>query len=214
MTISLTQLTPRLMFAHLQRRRRAKRLGVNFSRRGSFRLPNRLLLGGNTIELDLLHERGTKADFLGIFLDDMYMIESLEGMRSVLDIGANQGLFSIYARSLYPDATIHAYEPNPALEAPLGKNCEPLDIAVFMEGVSEADGSCNLQPMGDSNLTRTVSADKGGVPVVGIARALERLGGQVDLLKLDCEGCEWEVFKDRGSLRRVRYLTPCGAPAI
>lgn len=37
--------------------------------------------------------------------------------------------------------------------------------------------------------------------------ALDRLGGSADLMKLDCEGAEWEMFEDRESWSRVRFVT-------
>lgn len=204
---SFPTITPRLILGHLQRWRRARRLGVDFLRRGSFRLPSRLRLNGKTIDLDLLDEHGTNADFIEIFLNDMYMIESIRNIQSVLDVGANQGLFSIYARHLYPGARIHAYEPNSGLEGRLRRNCSLLDIDVFMEGVAATDGACNLQPMGDSNQTRIVTTETGGIPVTSLSQVLERIGGAVDLMKLDCEGFEWDILTDQQSLRRVRWLT-------
>jgi FkbM family methyltransferase len=135
------------------------------------------------------------------------MIEPIRDIRSVVDVGANQGLFTMYARALFPDARIHAYEPNRDLDFPLKENCRIAGAELFFEGVGAADGTCELISGGDSNLSRTVHSDAGGIRVTGIERVLDRLGGHADLLKLDCEGCEWHVFKARDSLRRVRYLT-------
>jgi hypothetical protein len=32
------------------------------------------------------------------------------------------------------------------------------------------------------------------------------MGGALDLLKLDCEGAEWDIFKDVEALRQVRLI--------
>jgi hypothetical protein len=54
-------------------------------------------------------DSGTKNAFLEVFLDDCYGIESIgHSVRTVLDIGAHAGFFSMHARNTYPDAIIHA----------------------------------------------------------------------------------------------------------
>jgi len=203
---TLPTLTPRLVLDHLQRWRRARRLGVSFLRRGTFRLPSEIRVNGKMITLDLLYQPGTRDDFISIFLSNMYMIENLSGIHSILDIGGNQGLFSVYARSLHPDAAIHVYEPNPAMQKHLKTNCSPLNIDIFEEGVAARDGVCALQLTEEANQTRIVTTEGGDVAVTSIARAIDRMGGSVDLLKLDCEGFEWDILTDRDSLRRVRWL--------
>jgi FkbM family methyltransferase len=156
--------------------------------------------------LNLIEEEGTIADFIGIFLEDMYMIENLKNIHSVIDIGANQGLFALYARSLYPEAKIHAYEPNPVLSPRLRAHCAAIEADVFVEAVGSSDGRCSLEIIGDSNLTRAHSAEAGEAILTSIARVIDRVGAEVDLLKLDCEGFEWKIFEDGATLRRARYL--------
>jgi hypothetical protein len=48
---------------------------------------------------------------------------------------------------------------------------------------------------------------EGGVQQISFSDAAQRLGGYIDLLKLDCEGGEWSLFEDFDTWRRVRYLT-------
>lgn len=191
---------------HFRRRRRAHRYAIEYSRRANFRLPRWIRIGERDFPLDLLDEGGTVADFLGIFLDNMYMIEDLEGVNSVIDVGANQGLFAIYARSLYPRATIHAYEPNPWLSRRLTAHCAAIEAETFVEAVGSSDGFCRLEMIGDSNLTRAHLAETGETILTSIARAIDRIGSEVDLLKLDCEGFEWDIFENGAALRRVRHL--------
>jgi hypothetical protein len=35
---------------------------------------------------------------------------------------------------------------------------------------------------------------------------MDRLGADVDLMKIDCEGAEWDLFEDGDSLRRVKEI--------
>lgn len=187
-------LAPANLAGHFHRVRRARRLGIAFTRRASFQLPTRVSLSQSIVELDLLDKLGTKNDFLGIFLDDMYRLEILRDVarpvRNIVDIGANQGLFTVCARAYFPDAAIHAYEPNPALRVILSTNAGRVGATVFMEAVGAQDGRVRIEPQGDSNLTRVATDPEGDVPMTPFAEVVRRAGGTIDLLKLDCEG--WE----------------------
>ena len=44
----------------------------------------------------------------------------------------------------------------------------------------------------------------GSNPIVPLATALQRIGGRVDLLKMDCEGAEWDILRDQTSLQKAR----------
>ena len=46
----------------------------------------------------------------------------------------------------------------------------------------------------------------GDIPQVAFRTCILRLGGGVDLLKLDCEGAEWSILTDTESLAAVRSL--------
>ena len=47
----------------------------------------------------------------------------------------------------------------------------------------------------------------GTIPQVAVRTAVERMGGVVDLVKMDCEGAEWEMLEDLGSWSGVRFVT-------
>jgi FkbM family methyltransferase len=118
----------------------------------------------------------------------------LSSVRTILDVGANLGFFSMAARSHYPQATIHAYEPNPRILPFLKANTSELGINIYPEAVGGLNGRVSMDDWGDSNLARTVGDRDGSVSQVSLSIAIERLGGTVDLLKLDCEGAEWGMF--------------------
>lgn len=180
-----------------RRRINSIRFGVPFSLSRNIDIPNRLEVGEDYIDLKHPNEHGVKADFAGIFLDDCYGLLSLElpDGPSILDVGANVGLFSLAARKVYSQAIIHSYEPNSQLEPYLRHHASRAGFNYFMEAVGPTDGRAELIRDGDSNQTETQIDDAGAVRMVSFRRALSRLGDQVDLLKLDCEGCEWPLFK-------------------
>jgi FkbM family methyltransferase len=143
-----------------------------------------------------------------ILIEDCYHIASLRGkVNTVLDVGANIGLFSISASFYFPGAIIHSYEPNSILKAYLAHNCDSVGASYFLEAVGLENGLVNLRE-GENSLHSTTShGTSGTVACVAFREAIQRLGGSVDLVKLDCEGAEWQIFEDTEAWSNVQYLT-------
>ncbi|SDL37576.1 methyltransferase, FkbM family [Lentzea albidocapillata subsp. violacea] len=57
----------------------------------------------------------------------------------VLDVGANIGMYSLFARSECPTASIYAFEPLPPLLEKLRANVSAHDVTVLPYGLSDAD---------------------------------------------------------------------------
>ena len=196
------------LFSLIQRRKRAKKLGLEFQRAANFKIPNNLLINGDRKSVSLPIENGVKVAFVEILLDDCYGLEELhQPILNVLDIGANVGLFSIAARNRFPQAVIHAYEPNPYLEKHLQIQADAADFDYFMEAVGREDGKVALEFQEDSVLTRSRVHEAGEIPQVAFRNAIERLGGSVDLAKVDCEGAEWLLFQDPEPWQSVHNLS-------
>jgi FkbM family methyltransferase len=116
----------------------------------------------------------------------------------VVDVGANIGVFSLWAERL--GATVVAFEPAPLTYHALtvnvaGKRVETVQAAVVGSGRTEvrlylSEGSSTRHSMVgrelDSGLPLTEFVD---VPAVGLEDAV---AAGCDLLKLDCEGAEFE----------------------
>lgn len=185
----------------------ALRFGFFFSRARSFRIPPKLKVAGKTVSLHYPSEHGTSSDFFACCIRNDYGLRTeLPNLTTILDIGANVGFFSIAARSRYPQAKIHAYEPNQRVLPFLKSNVEPLAVNIFPEAVGAEAGTVSICDDGDSNQATTVANDGGSIRQVSLQRAIERLGGVVDLLKMDCEGAEWDLFKAEEPWRHIRYI--------
>lgn len=142
-----------------------------------------------------------------LYRDDPYNLAVLPGdVSSILDIGANIGLFSMLARHYFPKATIHAYEPAPSVFENLRCNTETLDIETFQAGVAGVDGRADMVGNGRSLDTQMKESPSGAIELVSIRSAMDKLGSTVDLLKMDCEGGEWSILRDRACLSRARYV--------
>ena len=196
------------VFQLVRRKNRAINLGIEFKSAGKFKLPNRLLVNGSTKVVILPEEIGVKVAFIDIILDDCYGLEKLsKPIHKVLDIGGHVGLFSLAARNMFPQAIIHTYEPNKNLEKYLKSQADAAGFEYFMEAVGLEAGKVTLDLHEDSVQTRSKVDELGEIPQVAFRKAIERLGGFVDLAKVDCEGAEWLLFQDRDAWQSVQNLS-------
>jgi FkbM family methyltransferase len=194
---------------HLRRLSKARRFGVPFVRRALFRLPTAVRLRGQSVRIASPTEHGATNDFLACFIDDEYGLGKIDfQVQTIADIGANIGFFSMAARSYFPTATIHAYEPNPRVLPYSSKNAASAQFTLFAEAVGATPGFVSIEDLGDSNQARTISAADSGsrVPQVSLSTVVERLGGRVDLAKIDCEGAEWELFIDSAAWAGIKHI--------
>lgn len=134
----------------------------------------------------------------------------LDAARTVLDVGANVGFFSKLCRELYPDATIHAFEPVPRTFECLERNFagDPL-THLHRVALGAAPGEAFMAfDQGDSAIARI--SETGSVPVQ--VETLDRFAaahgiGDIDLLKIDTETFEADVLRGAPAcLARTRYL--------
>jgi FkbH-like protein/FkbM family methyltransferase len=95
----------------------------------------------NGIEIAHLNRYETEYLYKEIFEEHSYLKHGirLRDGATVLDIGANIGLFSLFVMSRCADATVYAFEPAPAAYDLLKANCDAygLDVRTFNLGVSD-----------------------------------------------------------------------------
>jgi FkbM family methyltransferase len=136
----------------------------------------------------------------------------------VLDIGANIGIASLYFARSFPNAALHAFEPDPGNVEVLRANAagEPR-IRVHAFALGAEDGELELFNSDDP-------ANRGGysgyamgvdparskkVPLRHAGRALAALGiERADVIKIDTEGAEWEILTalDPALLKSARVI--------
>lgn len=193
----------------LQRRKKAARqLGFNFQRAAGFSLPATIKVDSRSVALSLPQDEGTKTAFVDVLLDDCYRLRELPAdFKTVLDIGAHAGLFSLAARLQFSNAKIHAYEPNPQMHPFLAQQADAGRFSFYKEAVGLAEGRMSLDSGADSVQTRAHRSEQGDIYCASFASAIARLNGQADLVKMDCEGAEWEILKDESTWKNVRCMT-------
>lgn len=195
------------MNAHtVAKRLRGARYGLILGRSERFSLPRRMWLGHLAVVSFPENDPGVRTAFAEVLLSDTYGLDRRRGSFStVLDIGANVGIFVLAARRRDRNAVIHAYEPNEALEPYLSTQVRAADATWFREAVAGRGGEATLIVDSASSVLSRIDASPGGVPVVSLATAVDRLG-DVDFAKIDCEGSEWEMFDDPDPWQRISEL--------
>jgi FkbM family methyltransferase len=158
----------------------------------------------------------SKAFIMESVFEDAYQLEKIplpkDSKCKIIDIGANVGAFAIAARGCFHNATIHCYEPHPSLEPYLRLQAYATGAKYFMEAVGLQEGYFSSDEIQNeilqSESVKVMDFTKPGkIKVTPLSECLERIGGYVDILKLDCEGSEWVILKDKESLKKIRFLT-------
>jgi FkbM family methyltransferase len=155
-----------------------------------------------------------------IFIEDVYRLRDADWRgQVVLDIGANIGDSSIaFAQH---GAVVHAFEPLPFLRSFLEKNISRnrMQEAIIPHavGLSNRDETVDIRINTASTTTATVlPPTRGGrhaenellqkLQLVDAVPYLKARGiTHADVLKLDCEGCEYALFENNDLLE---YLKP------
>lgn len=121
--------------------------------------------------------------------------------RTILDLGANIGTASIDFALRYPAASIFAIEPVTANFRLLEKNTAPFpNIRVRQAAVGREDAQAALRGAGQSFHAQpwsdeTARAGREQITVRAINPLIAELGlKQIDLIKIDVEGAEYEVL--------------------
>jgi FkbM family methyltransferase len=147
--------------------------------------------------------------FKEIFMEHSYMI----GLRNVIpdcpvviDIGANVGFFTMFIASRFPNATVFAYEPIRNNYAQLKRNAElnkHVRISCFEKAVFSHTGEVPICFDPHDSLTTTAHIIQESeeskscirVPCVSLVDIFENNNIEhCDLLKMDCEGAEFDII--------------------
>jgi FkbM family methyltransferase len=191
----------------VRRKCAAAKLGFAFHGTTRTEFPKSVLLTGKNIALSAPDEGGCFFDVINVWLDDDYGLRSVYAApRTVLDAGANVGIFSLWAAHNFQGAMIHAYEPNPRIYPYLQSNLSQVSVKTFSSGLGSCCGFADIVDSGESRTAATHLSIDGKIKIDSLSEAIDRLGGTVDLMKIDCEGVEWDLFHDKSSIRRAKEI--------
>jgi FkbM family methyltransferase len=156
--------------------------------------------------------------FVEIFVLREYEVPgvSWNELRTIVDVGANVGAATLWFAGRAPQATIVAVEPAATATESLSRNVltNHLEdrVHVVRAALGDRTGTLYLDNSRSTVFARTsaqASARSEVVPSVSLPELLDRFDlSEVDLLKLDCEGAEFDVLLscEEDVLRRIRLM--------
>lgn len=116
----------------------------------------------------------------------------------VLDVGSNFGSFAIWARSRWPGASVHCFEPHPGTYQTLVENVAPelgRSVLCSKAAIRATAGKAFLHfgknNAGEASFHNLGEQREDGVEVECVAA---RDLPDCDVLKVDTEGCEREIL--------------------
>ena len=123
----------------------------------------------------------------------------------ILDIGANVGLFAIWAAHRWPAAFINAFEPWPENLRDLRANTAPYgQIHITDSAVSDRNHYARMAPGHNRMCCHLATASPEGASIeVHVMDAANCIAA--DFIKIDCEGEEWKILQ-RLDLSRAQAI--------
>lgn len=196
---------------------KSRKYGLFFFSARYFKVPKKIKLAHKIVNLNLPNEKNMNEIFTEIFLDDNYKLEWIKNfsknrgikIKSILDIGGNCGLTSMISRQYFPESTIHCYEPNIDIEKYLKPNSKIANFKYFLEAVGAKAGMVKLNIDTNQSVLSSISSDKlGTIRQVSFEEVLERFEkNKVDIVKMDCEGSEWEILDKVDLWNDIKFIT-------
>lgn len=129
--------------------------------------------------------------------------------RTIVDAGANCGMTSIFYANKYPEAKIVAIEPEPTNYAALVRNTMLYPNVIPMHAALwNIDGQVEVFPGGPKKRKWSFRVRTGnGFRAVTLPTLMRENGMEaIDILKIDVEGAEREIFSNCDWMDKVRLL--------
>jgi len=142
-------------------------------------------------------------------------------IKDVVDVGALIGSFTLWAHEQWPNATIHAYEPDPESFDYLKKNIQMVNsdkITAYNLGVWGNDEKLAYHRFENTPGNNTVVYDQRPftegkeeqmfIKPRKIIDVIKEIGGKIDFLKLDCEGSEYNILYSlsKSELKKIKFI--------
>jgi FkbM family methyltransferase len=134
-----------------------------------------------------------------IFSNQIYSFRAKRSDPLIIDCGANIGLSTIYFKYIYPKSRIIAFEPDPEIFQVLETNIKTFqfsDVTLYERAVWVVETQLGFQSDGSvGGALVPDEIDKKHMQVKTV-RLKDFLDQEVDFLKMDIEGAEYEVILD------------------
>lgn len=164
---------------------------------------------------------GARFPLYEVFADDGYRLGPLcagvDADATVLDVGGQIGSFSLAMAEALPQARIHVYEASPTSAGYVSRNVEANDlqdrIVVHAKALAGETGTFTFVDSGTASGHNGLTAPEGlgsevTVPSETFDNAVKAAGGNVQIVKMDVEGAEYDILlrSDPASWTDVRKV--------
>lgn len=133
-----------------------------------------------------------------IFINEIYRFRTCKSTPVIIDAGGCIGASTLYFKSLYPDSEITVFEPDPMIFKVLKENIRNNNlenIEAINAGLGLKKGEMLFYP--DNSDGGSLYKKDGIEPIkVNILQLSNYINKPIDLLKMNIEGMEGEVFEE------------------
>ena len=170
--------------------------------------PVKTKLFGRTIQADCAfwYIHGLKE----LFIENNYKFNSDKDCPIIIDCGSNIGLSIIYFKKLFPNAKITGFEPDKSIFKILKDNLNTFgydDVELVNKAVFTNNGTISFLASGNVGGRICSDKDRENTIQLNTVRLKDFLDKEVDFLKIDIEGAEYEVIMDcKDKLKNVANL--------
>ena len=138
-------------------------------------------------------------EYKDIFKKRIYYFGNKNKSPLIIDAGGYIGVSTLYFKSIYPDARIIVFEPDPNIFSVLSKNVKTNDlkgITLVNAGLGNKNTFGNFYPDGadGGSFHKTRNMKKNSK--IRLTKLSSYINRHVDLLKMNIEGAEGEVFEE------------------
>ena len=174
----------------------------------------KIIARDNIFDIKIIKEQFVKRQYFPIDVFDLNYKP-----HTVLDVGGYIGDFALYCSGEL-NSIVYCYEPTPQNFSVLAENLKlnpKLDnkIKIFNKAVSNSESEILLN-VHDSNNEIHASSNKHfidenviAVPCISLILAIDKIQNNIDFLKIDCEGEEFNIFKNINFIdlsKKVNYI--------
>lgn len=147
-----------------------------------------------------------------VFVDECYAHPALPVTADVVvDLGCNIGAASAWFGRRYPGSRVVGVEADPETAALAARNTASAGIEIVNYAVARTSGTAAFARSSQASWASSLASDGDDevvhVPALSLADLYQRIGTpDIDVLKIDVEGAEHDLFDDADSMEPVGLI--------